>query len=242
LRFESSLGPFVNMRIESDRQRRPTTSSALFSAQDMPAGHYAMHFLSAQSGTGTVTVHAGSTQLPLATLPVEAYSEALAGGAFTLQTSVRSLTIDADSRAAHSGLAVELRPMGTLPNGHGGTAHRAVRYESGNVFFLDERTYPEPTGFWVAGGRESTVVLTTHAATQGLFVRNAPIANHVTVDVDGYAHELTLAAGEEQLVPLPHADLSGLQVRITSQSGFRPSTAEAGSTDMRYLGCWIELR
>jgi hypothetical protein len=208
----------------------------------MPPGHYAVHFLSAQSGTGTVTVHAGSTQLPLATLPVKAYSEALAGGAFTLQTNVRSLTIDADSSAPHSGLAVELTPMGTLHNGHGGTAYRAVRYESGNVFFLDEHTYPEPTGFWVAGGRESTVVLTTHAATQGLFVRNAPIANHVTVDVDGHAHELTLAAGEEQLVPLPHTDLSGLRVRITSQSGFRPSTAEAGSTDLRYLGCWIEIR
>jgi hypothetical protein len=60
--------------------------------------------------------------------------------------------------------------------------------------------------------------------------------------VDGHAQQLTLAAGEETLVPLPHADVSGLRVRITSQSGFRPSTAEPGSTDLRYLGCWIELR
>jgi hypothetical protein len=242
LRFESDLAPFVNMHIESDRQRRPTTSSALFSAQDMPAGHYAVHFLSSQSSTGTVTVHAGSSQLPLARLPVKTDLEPVAGAAFTLLTDVRSLTIDADSSALHSGLAVELTPMGTLHNGHGGTARRAVRYESGNVFFLDEHAYPEPTGFWVAGGRESTMVLSTHAATQGLFVRNAPIANHVTVDVDGHDQELTLAAGQEQLVPLPRTDLSGLRVRITSQSGFRPSTAESGSTDTRYLGCWIELR
>jgi hypothetical protein len=181
-------------------------------------------------------------QLPLATLAIKTYSEPLAGAAFTLQTNARSLTIDGDSSAPHSGLVVELTPMGTLHNGHGGTAHRAVRYEAGNVFFLDEHAYPEPTGFWVAGGRESTVVLTTHAATQGLFVRNAPISNHVTIDVDGHAKELTLAPGEEQLVALPRADLSGLRVRIRSQSGFRPSTAEAGSTDLRYLGCWIELR
>ncbi|HEX7798282.1 MAG TPA: hypothetical protein VF456_28155 [Vicinamibacterales bacterium] len=242
LRFESGMARIANMRIETDHQRRPTGSSALFSAQDMPAGHYGVHFLSAQSGTGTVTVHAGSAQLPLATLAVKTYSEPSAGAGFTLQANLRSLTIDADSSAPHSGLVVELTPMGTLHNGRGGTAHRAVRYESGNVFFLDEHAYPEPIGFWVAGGRESTVVLATHTATQGLFVRNAPISNHVTIDVDGHAQELTLAPGEEQLVALPRADLSGLRVRITSQSGFRPSTAEPGSTDMRYLGCWIELR
>jgi hypothetical protein len=242
LRFESGLGRLANMRIQTDHQRRPTISSALFSAQDVPAGHYAVHFVSPQSGSGTVIVRAGSTQLPLARLPVKTYSEPSAGAAFTLTTNVRSLTIDADSSAPHSGLVIELTPMGTLLNPHGGTAHRAVRYVSGNVFFLDEHAYPEPSGFWVAGERESTVVLTTHAATQGLFVRNAPIANQVTIDVDGQTKELTLAPGEEQLVALPRADLSGLAVRITSQSGFRPSTREPGSTDMRYLGCWIELR
>jgi len=242
LRFESGLGRFANMRIETDHQRRPPISSALFSAQDVPAGHYAVHFLSPQSGTGTVTVRAGSTPLPLATLPVKTYSEPSAGAAFTLATNVRSLTIDADGTAPHSGLIIELTPMGTLLNGHGGTAHRAVRYPSGNVFFLDDHAYPEATGFWLAGGRESTVVLTTHAATQGLFVRNAPIANQVTLDIDGRAQELTLAPSEEQLVALPRPDLSGVRVRITSQSGFRPSTVEPGSTDLRYLGCWIEIR
>jgi hypothetical protein len=241
LRFESGLTPFVNMRIETDRQRRPPTSSTLFSAHDVPAGHYAVH-LSPPSVTGTLTVRTGSTQLPLALLPVKPYSEPMTGAAFTLQANVRALTIDGDGSGLHSGVVVELSPIGTLHNGHEGTANRAVRYASGNVFFLDDHAYPEPTGFWVAGGRESTVVLSTHAATQGLFVRNAPISNRVTIDIDGQAKTLTLAPGEEQLIPLPRTDLSGFRVRITSQSGFRPSTAESGSTDMRYLGCWIELR
>jgi hypothetical protein len=243
VRFESGSAPIVNMRIETDGQRRPANAPALFAARDVPAGNYWVHVRASQPSTGTLTVHVGSTPLPLLTIPMKTSSEAFRGVALVLPTAVGLLTIDGDHATPRSGVVAELGPMGTIRGGSGDSAHRAARYESATAFFLDEHAYPEPTGFWVAGGRESTVILAIpRAAPRGLFVRNAPIENHVTIDVDGKVQQLTLRPGEEQLVALPRAEPSGLRVRIASQSGFRPSTEEPGGADMRYLGCWIEIR
>ena len=74
-------------------------------------------------------------------------------------------------------------------------------------------------------------------------MRNAPVPNRIAIEVNGDTQELMLGAGEERLVSLPQAqDKQSLRLRITSQSGFRPSTTDPGSTDLRYLGCWVEIR
>ena len=39
-----------------------------------------------------------------------------------------------------------------------GIARRAVRYGTTAAFFMDERAFPEPAGFWVGGARETAVV------------------------------------------------------------------------------------
>jgi hypothetical protein len=65
----------------------------------------------------------------------------------------------------------------------------------------------------------------------------------VMMDVDGETHELTLGAGEQRVMLLPKRNRGPSRlVRITSRSGFRPSQAEPGSADLRYLGCWVEGR
>jgi hypothetical protein len=125
----------------------------------------------------------------------------------------------------------------------GAVAHRAARYDRADTFFLDEDAYPEPSGFWVAGGRTADVTVANHGNRVDLFLRNAPVANQLSVDVDGESRELMLGPGEEQLLAWPQtAGRPAVRVRIRSRSGFRPSTTEAGSTDQRYLGCWIEVR
>ena len=74
-------------------------------------------------------------------------------------------------------------------------------------------------------------------------MRNAPVDNHVTIDVNGDVQELMLGPGEERLIKLPNAeDHRPLRLRVTSQSGLRPSTMEPGNADLRYLGVWIEPR
>jgi hypothetical protein len=166
---------------------------------------------------------------------------------FTLPIRVRSVAIDGDPTRARSDTGVELVPLestdASSPQRANEVAHRAAHYESANAFFLDDNAYPEPAGFWVAGGRTTTAIITPRDGRLDLFVRNAPVDNHVTIDVDGEIHELSLTPGEEQLVRLTNSRWrSSARVRITSRNGFRPSTAEPGSTDLRYLGCWVETR
>jgi hypothetical protein len=231
-----------NLRIGTDRQRRPVNSPTLFTARAVPAGSYGIQLDTPMQKAGRLDVHVGSTPLAILTVPTTGLSEQ-SGAVLLLPTNIRALTIDGDVTTARSGAAVELRPLASATDDSGGSAHRAASYDSASVFFLDEHAYPEPTGFWVAGGRSADVIIANRSNNRDLFVRNAPVDNRVTLDINGKAQELRLGPGQEQLVrlqPSPNSQL--LRVRVSPQTGFRPSTTEAGSTDQRYLGAWIEVR
>jgi hypothetical protein len=112
------------------------------------------------------------------------------------------------------------------------------------VYFLDDRAYPEPEAFWVAGARTATVVVQPDGAPAivSLLVRNAPVANRVLIEAGGWRDEAELGPGEEHRVDVPldtarHATL----VRLTTAAGFRPSSTEAGSRDDRFLGVWVKV-
>jgi hypothetical protein len=238
LEFAGANTTSANLRIHSDRQRRPFPAPALFTAQDVPAGDYRIQLLTPARHAGMLTVSTRSTSLPLLRIPTTTIAEPSSGAVLVLPTGVRTLTIDGDDAAEHSGVALELRPMGGPSQTYGDSAHRAVRYERGNVFFLDEHAYAEPTGFWVAGGRTSSVVLDAGR----LFLRNGPVDNRVTLDFDGNVQELTLGPSEERILDLSKVPGRAVRVRITPQSGFRPVAVDPKSTDQRYLGCWFEVR
>jgi len=246
-RFETSQVLLSGVRIRSDSQRRPVRLPTLLAARDVPAGTYELRVASAQPAEGTLVLRVGATPLPFLTAASSLAQKQPAALPIRFPVGVRSLVVEGDAAAARSVSAVELAPVGRSDVSDfvsaSESAHRAARYESADAFFLDENAYPEPTGFWVAGGRTTRLMIASRGESVDLFVRNAPVENRVTIDVDGETHELTLGASEERVVPLPKRNRgSALLVRITSRSGFRPSQAEPGSTDLRYLGCWIESR
>jgi len=245
VRFEASERLLSTMRIETDRQRRPVTSPTLFSARDVPAGTYGLHVASDRATTGKLVVRAGSTRLPLLTLPIKA-AEGHDTPVISWPAAVRSLTVEVDGERSVLTSAVELRPLGVFPSRDRidvGPAHGSAHYDAANVLFLDDVAYPEPTGFWVAGGRTAAVIVWNRTDGSALFLRNAPVDNDITIDVDGDVQELMLGPGEERLVPFPNAKgRRPLLVRITSRNGFRPSTTDPGNTDLRYLGVWTEVR
>ena len=102
----------------------------------------------------------------------------------------------------------------------------------------------EPGGTWVEGGRSADFVISPDdGAMPKLFVRNPPVANQVTLEGDGWRAFLVLAPGEERLVSLPFTAPTGaMRLRVTAAHGMRPTEFEQGSTDSRFLGCWIETR
>ena len=123
-------------------------------------------------------------------------------------------------------------------------ARRAVRYEPAFVYFMDDRSFPEPQAFWVGGSRDSTVVVQPVPArrTLVLTLRNAPVENRVTLESRGWEKVLTMAAGEEQRIEIPVVPgAEAVPLRITASSGFRPSEVDAGSRDERFLGVWVKV-
>jgi len=68
-----------------------------------------------------------------------------------------------------------------------------------------------------------------------LNLRNAPVANTVTLEFGGRREEIPLKPGEERRVEVP----GGTFVQIRSSAGFRPSETDPKSRDTRLLGVYI---
>jgi hypothetical protein len=121
-------------------------------------------------------------------------------------------------------------------------ARHAARYATGVVFFLDDQAYPEPSGFWVGGARETTVAIACDrpGATAALTLRNAPVDNRVRLESGNWREEIALKAGEERRIDVPiDASTRSALVRIRSESGFRPSEADPNTRDTRFLGVYV---
>jgi hypothetical protein len=124
-----------------------------------------------------------------------------------------------------------------------GIADRAARYGTVSVYFLSSGAFPEPQGFWLEGGSQARVVISNYGAPLRVFLRNAPVENTIAVEVDGDRREAGLHPGEETtLVVSRKRATADVLVQFQTTHGFRPSEREAGSTDVRYLGCWVEIR
>lgn len=242
----------ARLTIRSDDQRPRSSPSHVLSAHAVPPGHYRVLVDARPGAAGTLTLRVGDTSLPFLTLAAAAGDDAdgTAMRTLVLPVGARSLVIQADAAASRSVVSARLQPIepdhrasSTPGAASGSQASRAARYPTADTFFLDDNAYPEPTGFWIAGGRRARLVIARGSSPLHLFVRNAAVENTVTIEMDGTRQDMTLAAGEERELPMTSPLGSTIStLRVTSASGFRPSQLEPGNKDLRYLGCWIELR
>jgi hypothetical protein len=126
-----------------------------------------------------------------------------------------------------------------------GSALQAAKYGNLTAYFLDDRGYMEPAGFWVAGDATSEVVVeTTHSDnTLKMFVRNAPVPNTLHIEAADWKTDLDLGPREEQILDVPLASgASAVRLLFRTDAGFIPALVEDGSTDYRNLGTWVEFR
>jgi len=218
---------------------------ALFTLPVVPAGDYRIRTeRSGGAGWLMAGVGAGRDQFALVTEPVGVFDGEVA---VRFPVDVRALVVRGDEDAAATVRALDVRAV-SLRSGTAkvsdGIARRAVRYGTTAAFFMDERAFPEPAGFWVGGARETAVAFQPDAARAALalLVRNGPIDNVVTLSSAAWSDSLRLAAGEERRVEVPVGRDSGAAlVSFTSASGFRPGDVNPGSRDTRFLGAWVAI-
>jgi hypothetical protein len=209
----------------------------------VPAGTYRIRPRTRGPG-GVLMIGIGQDQFALRTealgLPPEPVD-------LSFPVDVRALIVRGDEDAQRTVREIVVEPLEMLrPDARltGATARRAVRYSAATVFFLDERSFPEPDAFWVGGARDSGVVIQPNRATAAcrLRLRNAPVANRVVLEAGSWRAAFDLGPGEERFVDVPVDPAPGAAlVRVTSSSGFRPSEVEPGSRDERFLGVWVQV-
>jgi hypothetical protein len=238
LSIDEAWGLPMEVPVRRGRGGRPNAPLAAFPA--VPAGSYRLSVRHRGSGDGLVMVGVGNDQFNIVMQPLVAYDE---GVRIDLPVDVRALLVRTDEAARTQMESVELRPL-TRPAGRltADTARRAVRYGDAVAFFLDDRAFPEPSGFWVRGARDTKVVFQSDAShALSLLVRNGPVANTVTIESGAWKDELPMAPGEERRIDVPGDSQRGTAhlVRIASSAGFRPSEVNAGSRDTRLLGVFV---
>lgn len=205
----------------------------------VPAGQYHIRPRTRAAG-GSLIVGVGVDQFALRTQALEASREPLL---VDLPVQVRALVVRGDERARQVVRRIDVEPVSLrapaeVPSSE--FARHAVRYGAASVFFVDERSYPEPEAFWVAGGGASSVVVQpdTGVKVVPLLLRNAPVVNDVVVTSGAWRREMRLAPGDERRLDVPLAADAAL-IRFHLSSGFRPSEVDPESRDDRFLGLWV---
>jgi hypothetical protein len=213
----------------------------------VPAGSYAFVVADPSHAAGTASLVVGRNATPVAEwdLRSELHDGAIQ---FDLPVSIGSLIVRGSDEAMRSGVVMSLHPIELAPASQrltGDYARRIAPYGPARAYFFDDAVFVEEPGFWVRGGMTARVALMSveRAAPLVLFLRNAAVRNRVRVQIDGTLQTLDLEPREERPLPLKAEDgRRASMVTITSETGFRPSEVDGGSTDTRFLGVWVEPR
>ena len=121
----------------------------------------------------------------------------------------------------------------------------AGQYGDADLFFHDDRMYPEDEGFWVPGRRTSQVTVAVppnHQAPVILRIHPGAKANRATFSTFGWQERHSLVPGQSAEIELPRMQGGVVPLTISVDDGFYPREVETSSTDARFLGIWVEIK
>ena len=245
LGFSRAADALRDVRVSASSRRPQSADAPVFRMPAMPAGTYRFD-TSQLPGRGALNLSIGEGPLPVERW-ILGSSAADGGLVFRLPVEVDGVVVEGEGAARQSADRLTLAALSVDPGvGAGGTrVHVAARYGPAIVYVLDGSAYPERPGFWVEGHANARVVVAPDGrpASVQLFVRNAPVPNHVTIESRRWRVTLDLQPREERAVdvPIDRATAAAL-VTIHPDRGFRPADADPTGRDYRYLGCWVEIR
>ena len=220
----------------SGRDDRP-----IFSVPQIPAGDYLVH-IDRSGGGGWIMLGIGRDQFSVLTEPASFFDGEVR---VRFPVDVRAIVVRGDEDSRQHVRRLTIQPVTILtPEQKAASdyARHAVRYGAATVYFMDDRSFPEPAAFWVGGARDSTIVVQPDAprSSARLTLRNAPAQNDVTLHAGGWVETLQLVPGEERVIDVPlDAARVATAITITSSSGFRPSATDPSSRDERFLGVYV---
>ena len=216
----------------------------LYVLPGVPAGRYRLVPRTVGEG-GWLMVGIGRDQFSLRSGPIPVPPQPIV---LDFPVDVRAIVVRGDEQARRIVSGLDVEPMAIVPPRQRLSpeyARKAVRYGPSTVYFLDERSFPEPEAFWIGGARRSSIVLQpdTAGSTATLFVRNAPVDNQLTLETGAWREDARLAPGEERRIQVPLDRSRGATlITFTSASGFRPSAVDPASRDARFLGVWVHVQ
>jgi hypothetical protein len=185
---------------------------------------------------GAVIARLGGPQVNPTTLPFEMPVTAAIGVRLSdpaSQSAIQRVDITAASLVGGSSRTVDgtvaVEPLGE------------DRVRSGYLAYTDDAAYPEHGVFWTRGTDRSTVVVVKDPGAQlRLVLHVGPSGGKVDLGVDQKRLSLELKPNETRDVPIDLAPGTARTVlSIRADRAFVPASIEAGSTDLRSLGCQV---
>ena len=215
----------------------------LYAIPAITAGEYRLNF-SVRSLEGWLMLGIGRDQFALKTEPLNVSQGSMV---LNFPVDVRAIMVrgDEDARRNVRGLTLEpLRVVSPEQRLTADYARRAVHYPGAIVYFLDDRSFPEPEAFWIGGARDASIVIqpdTAHAAAT-LLLRNGAVENTLLVQSGAWRDQVRLGPGEERRIDVPlNIDRAATLIGFTTSAGFRPSDIDPRSRDTRFLGVWVKV-
>jgi hypothetical protein len=232
-RVMSSADALQRLEVSTSPLDAPTTG-AMLTLSEVPPGDYRLRLRFVAEPRGEISLLVGGGGGPLARWQVSAddtYS-------FRIPIQASTVTIVGDAAAAAAVRSVALIPIRHIATPWAAVtrARVAARYGHAVVYAIDNRIIIEPDGFWVLGGRQPDVVITTDGSRSGLTfqVSNVAIRNRVRVSMGEWSATRELAPDERWFVTVP--------LRDSAQPAMLNFRVEHGAVvGGRLLGCRVSI-
>jgi hypothetical protein len=213
----------------------PPRAGALLNLYEVPPGDYQLRLSFVAEPRGHIRLLVGGVGEPVASWDMPAVENSYR---FRLPIPASALTIVGDTAAAAAVRSVALTPIRriTTPWTVVTRARGAARYGHAVVYAIDNRIIIEPDGFWVLGGRQPDVVITTDSSRPRLTlqVSNIAIPNRLRVSNGAWSETRELAPDERWLITVP--------LRDPAQPALVNFRVEQGIfVSGRFLGCRISI-
>ena len=234
LRVMSSADALRRLEITTSPLDTPA-ATAMLNLSEVPPGEYRLRPTFVGEPRGEMSLLVGRAGGPLATWHVSGVEDDYR---FRIPIRASTLTIVGDAAAAESIRSVALVPLRhiTTPWAAVTRARESARYGRTVVYAIDNRVIIQPDGFWVLGGRQPDVVITTDRWQPELTLRvtNVAIQNHVRISTGEWSATRELAPDERWLVTLPLPD--SLQPAIVNVR-----VDQGAMTAGQSLGCHVSI-